>query len=587
MYQKQNNLIDYLNARNITVLWPEEYDMANNEFSKVFPPSIARMQWPLTFDRRGKTHIGGTGTTAFYRTPSPRDVLLDGLEAIYGTSPEARDRTSQLMERAEFFGGTPLGAYDATTAISEGRYKDAIVPVIAIVAPWVRKFKSAAKEFPDTNIGGEAGDLTKARDPASADTLETRAPQTSHEKSVPDSQLQESRLPQSAAPTKSDLTAPSLILPDTSLVVPSPHIIRPFGRDVLESRRGDSFKPNFFPYPRPLTESEVSFTLPRHWKQRSSPWVAQFPPMTTGRRRPFRLDYPKDPPTDAQGRILFDLEGRPLTAKYIAGRNELGKPDRALTLTEKLSIIKNDLGLDLVSKPKDYFEPRTIGHLSIDPKDGRLAEIAVWNELPADQEFATIAHEMGHGLDWIAGELSLSRFDDELIPLYSAHSTGRIGPPYLLPENRGYRNLYPARERAAEAFRIYSTGPDTMKRMAPKAAAAMRELNDHPFFKKVIQFNGLPIGVPVGAGVATAATIGLTAGSDDASAAPSQRASPVDYRGSYEKTEPDQGLASIRDALSRRGRDVPTRQRDIFKDIVQTLTQLRRDPKIYRNGGPR
>lgn len=309
--------------------------------------------------------------------------------------------------------------------------------------------------------------------------------------------------------------------------------------------------------------------------------------MTTGRRRPFRLDYPKDPPTDAQGRILVDIDGRPLTARFIAGRNELGKADRALTLIEILRIIKDDLGLNLASMPRDYFKPRTIGHISKDPKDGRLAEIAVWNGLPADQEFTTITHEMGHGLELIAGQLSLKGIDDELIPLYSAHSTGIIGPPYLLPENRGYRGLEPERERAAEAIRIYSTGPDTIKRMAPKTAAAVRELNSHPFFKRVLQFNSLPIGVPAGVGTATAAAMGTMAGSDDASAAPSRQTSPVSHRGDHDKNEPNRGLASITSALSRRNGHVPSRQEENFRDLVRTIAQLKHNPKICHYGGPR
>lgn len=422
------------------------------------------------------------------------------------------------------------------------------------------------------------------------------APQVSHKKHMLESQLQQDHLPQTRTPQRGDLTTPAIthpdtglvalkpeiILPDTSLVVPTPHIIRPVSRDALEP-----FKPTFIPFPPPVKQAEIEFTLPRHWKQRSSPWIAQYPPMTTGRRRPFRLDYPEDPPTDAQGRILFDMEGRPLTARFIAGRNELGKADRALTLSEMLTIIKDDLGLDLVSKSRGYFKPGTIGHISKDPKDDRLAEIAVWNGLPPDQEFATIAHEMGHGLDVMAGQLSLKGIDDELVPLYSAHSTGIIEPPYLLPENRGYRGLKPPRERAAEAFRIYATGPDTMKRMAPKAAAAMRELNTHPFFKRVIQFNGLPIGVPAGVGAATAAAIGAMAGSDDASAAPSRQTSAVSHRGGHDKKETDRGLASITNALSQRDGHVPSRQKKNFRDLVQTIMQLKRDPKIHRYGGPR
>jgi len=506
-----------------------------------------------------------------------------------------------MMQRVDFLAGTPFGTYDATRAVSEGRYTDAMLPAITAAAPWAGKIiKTAIKAFPNARLGGEAGDLEEVSDPTFESNLDKRSLQRSHEMSMPDTRLQQVHLPQTTAPAKSDLTAPTIIPSDTALVVAKPHIIRPdtslavprpyiawpIGRDAHEAKRGDSFIPTLVPWPQPMKEPEINFTLPRHWKQRSSPWVAQYPPMTM-RRRPFRLDYPEDPPTDAQGRILFDIEGRPLTARIVIGRNELGKSDRALDSGDMVKIIKDDLGLDLVSAPKNYFKPNTIGHLSIDPKNGRLAEIAVWNELPADQEDVTIAHELGHVFDIIARNLSVHGIDDELIPLYSAHSTGRIGPPYLLPDNRGYAPHIAPRERAAEAFRIYATGPNTMKTTAPKAAAAIRALNTHPFFSKVIQFNGVPFGVPAGAVAATAGAFGAMANSDDANAAPARQTSEVSHRGGFEKRNTDRGLASITNALSRLNRHASPRRGEKLRDFVQTLTQLEHKPRIHRYGGPR
>ena len=43
--------------------------------------------------------------------------------------------------------------------------------------------------------------------------------------------------------------------------------------------------------------------------------------------RPFNKDYPMQPRTDAAGRLLHDIEGRDLKAKFIAGRRKLGAPD--------------------------------------------------------------------------------------------------------------------------------------------------------------------------------------------------------------------------------------------------------------------
>src|SRR5262249_26321914 len=45
--------------------------------------------------------------------------------------------------------------------------------------------------------------------------------------------------------------------------------------------------------------------------------------------RPFEADYPHGAPADATGRLTQDIEGRPLTAKYIVGRSAAGAEDQA------------------------------------------------------------------------------------------------------------------------------------------------------------------------------------------------------------------------------------------------------------------
>jgi hypothetical protein len=48
-------------------------------------------------------------------------------------------------------------------------------------------------------------------------------------------------------------------------------------------------------------------------------------------QRPFAEDYGKNPRADARGRLLYDIEGRPLQAPFIAGRRFPGKADKALS----------------------------------------------------------------------------------------------------------------------------------------------------------------------------------------------------------------------------------------------------------------
>ncbi|MFZ5677780.1 MAG: hypothetical protein ACOZAM_32860 [Pseudomonadota bacterium] len=544
--------------------------MADDELSRLLPPWVARMQWPLTYEGKNMTHFRREELRN--HIPNSRQQLVNWINDYFYDGGRKGDAYAENIAKIlDFPLGVGHGSYEVTRATAEDRPEDAAISLaMALPPPPVKKIaKDVGKSIRD--IFGKR--RRSSPDPVIEIASESKAP----------------AVPQKSGPTAASIRrpdtslvvpTPKISLPDTSLVVPRPHIIRPDSRNLQEAKRTDSFKPVFAPYPPPLEDTEIKFTLPGHWKQRSSPWVAQYPPMTM-RRRPFRLDYPKDPPTDARGRILFDMEGRPLTARYIVGRNELNKSDRALTSGEMLDIIQNDLGLSLVSKPKSYFEPNTIGHLSIDPVDGRLAEIAVWNELPADQEGVTIDHELGHVFAEIAKQLALREFNDlreftdELIPLYSAHSTGRIGPPYLLPENRGYAPHKAPHERAAEAFRIYSTGPNTMKSMAPKTAAAIRTLNDHPFFSSVVQFNGIPFGVTAGA-TATAAALGLAGQNDKASAASVHETSEANNADTHR-------LPGFARATSRGDVHLQPRTEEKFGDLVRTLTGLKARPNPQFN----
>lgn len=556
-----------------------------DDFSRLFPPSIARMQWPLTYEKDNTTQIRREALRP--HVPDSRQQLVNFInDQIYEGGREGNRYAENAATLLDFPLGLGHGVYDTARGAVEGRFGDSVISLaMALPPPPIKKVGKKVVQSVKDIFRTRGRTIPDAR-PEHVSDSRSDYPDVTTER---ERKITPSR-PESATPpiTQSNfnIVAPNkqLILPETSLVVPRPHIIRPVSRDALEAKRGEAFNPTFLPYSPDWREPEIEFTLPRHWKQRSSPWVAQYPPMTL-RRRPFRLDYPKDPPTNAQGRLLFDIEGRPLTARNIAGRNEVGKSDRALESNEMVRIIKNDLGLTLASRSKDHLIPGAIGQLSINATDGRLAEIVVWNKLPADQESVTIAHELGHVFDLIAGQLSMQRFDDELIPLYSAHSTGRIGPPYLLPEGRGYPPHMSPRERAAEAFRIYTTGANTMKSMAPKAAAAMRELNDHPFFSEVIQFNGLPFGIPTGAAAATAAALGIMANSDEANAGLVGQALETPPRGFYEKTSADRGLVNISNALARSNGDAQPRNEEKLRELIDT--RMRRQPRLQSYGGPR
>lgn len=472
--------------------------MADNEFTKKFPPSIARMQWPLTFSHRGRTHIGGIGS-ASYREPSPRDVLLDGLEYYYGTSPEARDRIFQVMERAEFFGGTPLGAYDASRAISEGRYKDAIVPAISVALPWLGRLKTAAKGFSDVPHGDEASDLTKARDPAFENSLDPRTPQILHKKPVPDKQLQQTHIAQSTAPAKSNLAAPSIIRPDNRLVVPKPSIILPDTRlvmpnpPVIQTMSG----------PRDWID-EAKFETSAGPGGRSTPWVVPRPPLAKA-PRDSSLDYPNGVELDEHGRVRYDVDGRRIIAQVVAGRQRLGQKDVPITGAQIRQILK-EMGVTIHKVPRDSIRKRGLGqydHIHW-TSPGR---IDIWEGLPDDQADVVLAHEFGHFIDRKIGYPIVRGLGDELDLIYSENMTGQLNPPRKIhPRDNNYPRDEYRGEKMAEAIRTQLFQPNTMKTIGPKTAALLRKLiNEHPILSRYLQVNGIPVGILAAAGAAATA----------------------------------------------------------------------------------
>jgi hypothetical protein len=104
-------------------------------------------------------------------------------------------------------------------------------------------------------------------------------------------------------------------------------------------------------------------------------------------------------------------------------------------------------------------------------------------------------------LDFIGNEILRKAPKQELDRLYSEAMTGQKELPRLtLPREPYYSKLGAQREKAAEAFRVYKADPNTMKTVAPVTAGIMRSLNGHPFFKKNIQFNNIPLAAGLGIG---------------------------------------------------------------------------------------
>ena len=110
-----------------------------------------------------------------------------------------------------------------------------------------------------------------------------------------------------------------------------------------------------------------------------------------------------------------------------------------------------------------------------------------------------MAHELGHAIDEMSGQISTSGLISELKSLYnsgnniqrnSAGTDARTNAPKVTPQAFGYRGDDVPREYMAEAIRAYMADPNSMKTTAPKTAAAIRAaVNGNTRLNGTIQFN--------------------------------------------------------------------------------------------------
>lgn len=104
-----------------------------------------------------------------------------------------------------------------------------------------------------------------------------------------------------------------------------------------------------------------------------------------------------------------------------------------------------------------------------------------------------VAHEAGHVVDQIAGQIPAEGLVRPLERNYSALFEGRMRDRHLTrPRNLGYSAEEAPRELSAEAVRAYLTDLNYVKSTMPGVAARIREyVNSHPELSRIIQFNAL------------------------------------------------------------------------------------------------
>lgn len=214
--------------------------------------------------------------------------------------------------------------------------------------------------------------------------------------------------------------------------------------------------------------------------------------------RAFSKDYPSGATADESGRLLTDMDGRPLTAKYIAGRRTIGGKDVGLEPREIYDLIRNLIG----TPPQLTSNKQLDGNLGIylptvDEK-GRPARPEIWINRGLDDlmKQRVMTHEAGHMAEDLAvgpNGMSTKGLERELERVYSPLNSGvEERRPLFLPKDKGYSEEQSPFELVAEAFRGYLTNPNFLKTEAPNMAASIRALwNSHPQLSKWLQFNSL------------------------------------------------------------------------------------------------
>jgi hypothetical protein len=156
----------------------------------------------------------------------------------------------------------------------------------------------------------------------------------------------------------------------------------------------------------------------------------------------------------------------------------------------------DDIATALTGRPaKDFSSEDMEGNLG----RVRMHQIDLNSDLWPFQRPRVYAHELGHVIDRLSGEIRQKGLEDELRRVYhELNSPSKYDPanPFT-PQHRGYSDAWAPREYMAEAVRAYLTRPNYLKTVAPETAAAIRAaVNANRQLNRIIQFNSalMPVG---------------------------------------------------------------------------------------------
>ena len=226
-------------------------------------------------------------------------------------------------------------------------------------------------------------------------------------------------------------------------------------------------------------------TLASRWPMLYAPPVK--PP------RPFAADYPAGAPSDAAGRLTADIDGNPLIARNVVGRQEAGGADVALSPAQVQSVGEGSVGAVYSSPPAGAFRRNVYGRYN--PVDQTIALRPI--EQPSFDR--VLQHETAHLIDEVAGQIPTDGIVRQLRQVFNTMNTGQERTRHLTgPEQFGYRPDMVPRELMGEAIRAYMADPNYLKTVAPDVAARIRAaVNTNSRLSPWIQFNSI---VPFGLG---------------------------------------------------------------------------------------
>lgn len=229
-------------------------------------------------------------------------------------------------------------------------------------------------------------------------------------------------------------------------------------------------------------------------------------------QRPFDADYPKRPAHDEAGKLTEDIDGDPLLAQDVAGRQTLGGNDIGFSPKKFQEVSKKLTNVETVPR-KDI--GGSSGQTVPGPNKKDVHAIRLADDLNESRQDRVLGHEFGHAVHMKTGVEPINDpvMRAELERNYHTLATGsENSKKFTLPFDRGYRDPQKSdNELIAEAYFAAFKNPNYMKTVAPVTYATLRKwIKSNPELAKLIQLNSLA--------ATAAAGLGMTGQSNEAQA---------------------------------------------------------------------